>query len=512
MNGAYLDKLLYRRQFLISPTKINNFSYPDWSEIFLGRDFWLYAHPDLPVAQVTDGDLRLSLVGYFINPYRINENDEHILSVLLRDVVSGRDIFHSSEPLGGRWVLVISSSTKMFLFNDACGLRQVYYLVDSKKRVWCTSQPALLAEHVNLEVDKKIAREFVSKVFPRDREYWWPGNLSLYVNMKKLLPNHFLELTEIKVSRFWPCSPLTNVGLEESVRETSFLLKRTLRSACSRYALAVGITAGLDSRCILAASRGIEDRLYFYTTVSSANSISCADVLVPERILQKLGLKHNLIDCHESIDARFLETYNRSSFLAHRFWRDVAYGMFQTYPQDRVSVRGNCSEIARCFYYQYGYYKSKKVTAPYLSSFAWGRNDIAVAIIEDWLKEAREVEANFNINLLDLFYWEHRMGSWQATLQHEWDIVHESFLPFNSRLILCNLLSVASKYRIAPDYILYKRIIQNLWPTLLAEPINPRTELQKLLTPFGRWLRKAGVYYYAKAWFRPRSHQTFNID
>jgi hypothetical protein len=36
-------------------------------------------------------------------------------------------------------------------------------------------------------------------------------------------------------------------------------------------------------------------------------------------------------------------------------WRDAAQGLSRHYPQDRLSVKGNCIEAGRCHYYHHGY-------------------------------------------------------------------------------------------------------------------------------------------------------------
>ena len=58
--------------------------------------------------------------------------------------------------------------------------------------------------------------------------------------------------------------------------------------------------------------------------------------------------------------------------------------------------------------------------------------------------------------------------------QQEFDIAwQEIFSPYNCRLLLANMLSVKRKYRCAPNYVFHKELISNLWPEVLAEPVNP---------------------------------------
>ena len=78
--------------------------------------------------------------------------------------------------------------------------------------------------------------------------------------------------------------------------------------------------------------------------------------------------------------------------------------------------------------------------------------------LDSWLHDAKEFSDKMHINILDLFYWEHRMGSWQAQSQLEWDIVQESFTPFNHRKLIEIMLSVKPELRQEPDYVFFKNI------------------------------------------------------
>ena len=32
--------------------------------------------------------------------------------------------------------------------------------------------------------------------------------------------------------------------------------------------------------------------------------------------------------------------------------------------------------------------------------------------LDSWFQDAKEISKEMHVNILDLFYWEHRMGSW----------------------------------------------------------------------------------------------------
>jgi hypothetical protein len=78
------------------------------------------------------------------------------------------------------------------------------------------------------------------------------------------------------------------------------------------------------------------------------------------------------------------------------------------------------------------------------------------------------------VNTLDLFEWEQECGSWLAMTELEFDIAwRDIFTPFNNRELLMATLSTPTRWRKGPDYPLFRRLIERLWPELLQYPINP---------------------------------------
>ncbi|MCC7239120.1 MAG: hypothetical protein IT421_06395, partial [Candidatus Brocadia sp.] len=78
-----------------------------------------------------------------------------------------------------------------------------------------------------------------------------------------MLPNHYLNLKTGLCKRYWPNKPFQNLSLEEGLEKSSNILKALMKSASNRFDLTVGLTAGLDSRLVLAASKEISNKLSY---------------------------------------------------------------------------------------------------------------------------------------------------------------------------------------------------------------------------------------------------------
>lgn len=498
----FIEKLSYRRQFLFTPQKIEKFPHPNWVSLSIGKSHWLYSHPDLSVTQVADNETELTLIGYMVDAQKKFSNDKQILEWILGKINSKKDVFDSIESIGGRWILVVRKSDAFFLLHDPCGMRQIFYHSDKENKIWCCSQPALLSKFTDLTEHAGASK---LREIPH-RKYWLPGGLSEFVNVNKLLPNHFLNLSDGSMLRFWPNKPLDSISLQQGSNEVSSLLKNVISNSNHRFDLSLPVTAGYDSRTILSACRNEIDDIYVYTMIeppvelknhelAPPIELGSLDIVYPKKLMKKAGVKHNVIYGNEKMEEWFKDIYMENVTSADPdYWGPVTFGFLKNHPQHRITLNGNSSEIARCYYHKYGDYDPEKITSKYLANLVWNETDLVVNIMDEWLKGAKKVEAQFNINVLDLLYWEHRMGGWYAKTQSMCDIALEILSPFNNRLILSKMLSVDKKYRIEPDYILYKEIIKKLWPDLLALPFN-RSKEHRILKGL---LKKIGIFEICK--------------
>jgi asparagine synthetase B (glutamine-hydrolysing) len=266
------EKLLFRRQFFLGPLFLEKLK--SWKRIRMRDNLFLTVHPDLNACQVVYGSKSLTLLGYVLDPDEPAASDLDIIRSLTHEFL-GRDRFENfcrrTGRLGGRWILIADDGGVVRLFNDATGLRQVFYTENRFCKVlWCASQPGILAETLGLEMDKE-ALEFVNSAeYKRNKEYWWPGDYSPYREIKHLLPNHYLDLQTGSSHRFWPDKPLDAISVPEGVRASSQLLRGLMKSASNRFNLALALTAGIDSRLLLASMKEVTDKVFFSPSCSSS--------------------------------------------------------------------------------------------------------------------------------------------------------------------------------------------------------------------------------------------------
>ena len=194
------SRLLYRRQFVLGPRLAEQLA--GWKRLTVRSNLYLTVHPDLQTQQVALDNNKITLLGYILDPNRPEANDLDVLKDLLlklRTCGDLDDFFRYTYDFGGRWILIVDNGKELRLFNDATGLRQVFYTkASSSGEIWCASQPGILAMLLNLEMDPE-AVEFINSYQKLNdiwssKEYFWPGDTSPYREIVHLLPNHYLNL------------------------------------------------------------------------------------------------------------------------------------------------------------------------------------------------------------------------------------------------------------------------------------------------------------------------------
>jgi len=481
--------LSLRRQFILSPSVVTGLTEHFSAEKF--GDHHLYTHKELKTHSVDNDDNTYSiiLVGFIINPGKIEKSDREIISELIEDKPSIDDFSKKLNNLTGRFVIFLKIKDKSYVFNDPCGLRSVNYK-NNDGEIYIGSSTEIIKLACNIKKGKNHSSYIESSYMERDLEHWIPSGLSLYDDVEHLVPNHYLEFNAASQKRYWPNRELESMDAKKAAQKSAKLIENSIISASKRFKIAIPMTAGWDSRLILALSKEISKDAYFYTLKYRSLDESSDDISIPKKLLNKLNLSHNILSCDQPPTEEFKVIYENNSVPSHfNDWGKIAYGILSNYPKELVCLKGNCSEIARCFYYPSGEHKPIRNYEDILSlEPEWEKIPFIREKIKNWFSEASEISSKYKIDILDLFYWEHRMGSWQAQSQLEWDIAQEAFTPYNNRELLEIMLSTSTKLRNRPNFSFYKMIIELKWPETLKMPINPpdmKTRIKDILIKVG---------------------------
>lgn len=497
LNVTEKDTLLLRRQFILGPRFIGDF--PTWKKIKVSSSIFLTVHPELETEQVSHQGSSITLLGYILDPYEPKSSNFEICNRLISQIGSADDIFRNINHMGGRFVIVLNYNGSLRIFTDAIGFRPVYYAKDSSGISWCASQPGSIATQLGFEFGKDTWSDFLnSRFFKNNPDYWYPGDCSPFKDVFHLLPNHYLDLKTGETVRYWPTSRLNGTPLQECVEQATDILQRLMKAAHHRFNLALALTAGYDTRPLLAASKEISKDIVIFTQVHPRINEKNMDVWVPGTLLSKLGLKHILVRCPPTIDDdEFLEIYKRNFPTARLSRALMIYCQYKYWSKSgMVLILGTGGELFRCKYGDRHRYSGENsmVSGKTLARFTWMKgNEFAINQYKRWLSTTKGIWKDYSINILDLFHWEQRKANWASMNQTEADIAHEAFFPYNCRRLLTILLSAEEKYRMPPKFELNRRLVAHMWPEALDVPINPYSFRVKAKQAIRTLVRRFGL-------------------
>lgn len=481
------ERLVYRRQFMIGSRYLDK---DDWIHVPLDGRLFLSVHPDLSITESIKPNSQLILLGYLIDPEHPDWTNEDILYDLHQQCSTFEQLLQGMDHCGGRWIILYRDEKQLKLFHDACGMRQVFYTVQPDG-VWCASQASTLAAQLGIEWDDHEDLQF----FLRSQEYkrsenFWPGDGSPYRGIKHLTPNHYLDLHSGKTVRFWPVSCLQPIAKREAVQQASSMLIGSMKAIANRSEVMLPVTAGWDSRILLAASRHVSSQVYYYISLHPELKKDSTDVTIPSKLLERLGLPFHVLPSIEQLDGSFVSLNKQNTQMRDLAKTSIIYQHF-LHSQGKVNITGNHSEIAREAYYDY--HPKRELTGTFLAKQSrLGKYSYVIDSFELWSKEIKQAKEKWGIHPLTLFEWEQISGNWGAIYVSEQDIAIDEFSPFNNRKLLITVLSVKHSYGLRNEF--YREMIREMWPETLQLPINP-LPFSKQLKNFCKEVLRGGLYY-----------------
>lgn len=461
----------YRRmQFVLGPKQ--HLVTHGWKASEVAGGLALSSHPDLSVLTATRGSVTLTLLGYLLDPDAPRDGDAEIVGRIAATVAAGGDLFEALAPLGGRYLLIVDDGEPKVV-GDANGTMQLFHATAGGE-TWCAAQPDLLAELHGFDEDPE-ATLYIRQFMAGSSEYSFPLSVSPYAEVRRLLPNHSLHLRSGTTHRYWPNEPRVQRSVAEVKGRVAARLSGLIAAAANRFELTLGVSAGLDSRLMLAASHSVKDRIVYYSGVDKVRGPRHPDVKIPRRMLADLGLEHHMIAVKTEASRGFSEVFRASVPYAHQQRIPGLESQFEYYQLNRVAAIGNVSENARARYQSaLAGVPDEAVTARALA-LRRGLDHLNL-YVESLQRHLDGLGDTHGYDPLDLLFWEHGSGAWFSHNVSEFVIAWQDvFLPYNCRTLLVDMLSTPQEARTGRAAELYIAVAGELWPEVLAYPINPLT-------------------------------------
>lgn len=468
----FLEKkrLLYRRQFLLTRTSVPELDC--WNKFCLKNGTYLYAHPDLNVNLCDDSRRIIILLGYLFDHRAVHKGNSEILEDIIASSIDFATFRQVIKNYTGQYAFIYLSGNEFYIIQDALALREVYYCWPPN-RVICGSQPTIMKKFSDpplTETTDQLKMRFYRIEMKKVRGgRLWVGPETIYDGLFHLYSNHYLDLNNLQQIRFWPDRKLKRLELDEVVSLACNYLQNILKAAVFRYPLMMAVTAGNDTRTLLAASREFSDRIYYFINRIPGLTDNHPDIYVPSRMFKKIGLPFHIHEIDGPVDPDFREIFLENTFLASEKSLPVIYNVYYKHHSHRMNVLG-VGEIGRSFFGR----RPRNLDGYFLArSLKYKDSPYAVNMCQKWLDETLPYAKEYSVDIMTLLLWEQLLGNWGVVGNSESDIAIDEFDPFDSHYVYELLLSIDPRYSKYSDSLLFREMIKRMWSELLEFPINP---------------------------------------
>jgi hypothetical protein len=450
-------------------------------------EYYLYTHPDIEVNRVADQKKSIVLIGNLFDSAEPEKENADIMNDILASANSKEGCIASIKRYAGNYALLYKSDKDAIILQDALGLRQICYCTKDNQIV-CGSQPNLVVKFANPEIKPTSDPDLLDFYKNHLKDSRWVGDETYYEGVKHLLPNHYLDINKREARRYWPNEPIKRLDLDEAVSKSCSFLQGVLRAMAHRHSLMMAVTAGTDSRTMLAASKGIQDKIYYYINNHSLGH-GHPDISVPKKIFESIRVPFHVHDVPTYVDDEFKRIYLSNTFFKTERLLPTIYNIYFKDHSEKTNITGT-GEIGRM---RFG--KEPKRLNSYLVAYKLAHAEGGRYVIrqcEKILDEMRPVARNFGINMLTLLYWEQMNGNWGTVANSESEIATGVLDPYDSHMLYEAFLGIDEKYTKynQEPCVFFRDMIRTMWPELLGWPINPPYTLRG---KGARFLEEVGI-------------------
>jgi hypothetical protein len=329
---------------------------------------------------------------------------------------------------------------------------------------------------------------------------WISGTLTAHRGVSRLLPNHYLDLENWQAQRYWPSvyDFKSWLKFDDAVSNIAESLRDFTESVCREFPMAMTLTAGFDSRLMLASAKNAREACSFFTLTSPGSEI---DVHAARGLAERFRLHHHVIPVQEASEAEKV-TWD------HAVGDCVVEKNRLTHPTLRLVgatgiMTGMYGEIGRCRLYRQDL---KEINSTNIDSqFVVSRLTLpsypaSDENMQEWFSGVASLP---NSVILDLAFLELKFGSWAMGQHPIQNALKLHFFPFSQRDVLQSFMAVEPSEKGTER--LFRSCIERLWPELAEVPVNSYGDYRDYLLVLDKLTNPARVRRFLRDRFARKS-------
>ena len=410
------------------------------------------------------------------------------------------------ENLCGDYVIFRLDHEDLKVYGDAIHMMSVYYGINKYAGIVASCE-ALIVDDVS-DISPKSAKVLAGAY---ESGKYLAGDMTMYDDVKALLPNHYFSLKNVKSVRYFPREKLemarTDSEVDAIIDNTIQMVEHCVRQFAKRMKFASPLTPGGDSRLNCAFLNKLipqKDVLYYVINTREMESF-----IENKELVRKLADEFGFNDFHFYSETEIFTDENISAikrvFGPIREWPKKIWA-YHPEVKDRTIVSG--ALIGHILGGQLGKNMPEWLCGLWFMKIRQHNvSRIAGDEVKKWYKDMKEAVKK-GYSKFDMWYWEIRCGRWNANTISRDDLIGICDINiYNSHRIINEWCKIPRHLRVRK--LIHNRMLARLHPSVANITFNPCHHrgsrlrmpiLAKIIPVWCRWI----VVHIMEMWRRGR--------
>lgn len=316
---------------------------------------------------------------------------------------------------------------------------------------------------------------------------WFTLGTTAHARADRLLANHYLELDAWRTARHWPSADLAPGDAAAVVEEIGDAIQGVFAAAVADGTPNASLTAGADTRSLLACARPLIDRVSYFT-VPFPDELGVVDVRSAPLLARQFGLSCRVLDWVRPTEADVDQFLYQTGCLIGELRGRESRPTHALLSRSGPYISGVGTILSKTAH-DLGMFRRNLANRPL--DGAWLLRYLylpphpeLIARADRWLDEAPQLDGH---NLRLLFHLEQRYSCWGGALAMAYpEACTSTVYPFGQRAVVEGVMRLPEDYRAAGSA--RRDLTLSRWPELLDVPVNQPT----VAVTVKRKLRRAG--------------------
>jgi len=264
--------------------------HKDLSQFIYIEKYGLYLSYSKKTEAITfqSNDSFIYIVGLCVDSYGEIER-YNVPEFLLRSSKDINDVIKAAARFAGNYVIFVSINDNFYAFSDATACMQINYALDE---IFLSSFDHVVATTLDLPIDNRALNIRMSSDFVAAM----PNDITIYEGVKTVLADHYIDIKNTKITRYYPYSKLQYFENPHDVLKRHVdLIDNIVKEYAKYYKIVCPLTSGWDSRVVFSfLLKNIED-LQSYIFVHKYFTETTDDLRISRQICNYLKTQHREI-------------------------------------------------------------------------------------------------------------------------------------------------------------------------------------------------------------------------